>query len=204
MKKMFFAVSALAALSLLAPTMGFAQGADNQLGFYSDADMSSSSLDAAAYSTVEVFMIVTNPYNDTENRAIESIFGIEFSVMIPAGTAQVISTTWTNNANAIDVDNTPDNHIVGWGLPVPTVGGVIQLGTKSVLLLTADPFVIHIAPHITTPSIPGAMAILDFDGSTIQPIYPSSGSYDNPVFGFNTTVVATEPTSFDNVKALYR
>ena len=207
MKKMFFAVFALAALSLIAPSTGFAQGDHNQLGWYADVDMSATFIESGAYTTVEVFMVVTNPYNESEGRPMVSITGIEFAYTLADLT--VLGTTWANSATALDVATVPGDHIVGWGVPVATVDNVIQLGSKSVLLMVADAREVHLSVISTIPSIPGSMAILDADpgsGDGLQALFPSSGDLANPVFGFNTgdTIVATESTSFDGLKALYR
>ncbi len=206
MKKLFFAVSALAALSLLAPSTGFAQGAHNQFGWYTDADMTASHVFGDAYSTHEVFMIVTNPYNESEGRPVEALGGIEFAYAVPLG--NVLATVWANAATALDVGSGPFDHIVGWGTPVPVVDNVVVVGTKSILLMSADPFFGHLQVVSSGATFPESMAILDFDpgsGDGLQPLYPASGDLAEPVFGFNTDeVVATESTSFDSLKALYR
>jgi len=202
MKKMLFAVTALAALSLLAPTTGFAQGAHNQMGVYLDAEMSATNVTAAAFDIVNVHLIVTNPYNEALNRPIESISGIEVRFIMPAGLAIDSATIWS--AEASDFGNAPDGHIVGFGQPIPTVNGVAHIATKSIIVMNITPFGVTLGPHTSIPSIPGAMAILDFDGEHIQELYPASNDYAEPVFGFNQTVVATESTSFDKLKALYR
>ncbi len=201
MKKLLFAVSALAALSLLAPTTGIA-GAYNQLGFYTDGEMTASSATAAAYTTVEIYLVISNPWNEVEDRAIASISGVEVTFSIPDNGLDQ-ATIWTNGTGT-DFGDAINGHFVGWGTPVPVADEMCHLATKTIFLMNVNPFVAHVAPHTLNPSIPGHMAILDFDGSTIQKVYPSSGSYDDPVFGFNTTVVATEETSFDGLKALYR
>ena len=203
MKKMLFAVTALAALSLLAPTTGFAQGARNQLGFYADDAMGSARVDGAAYANVEIFLLVSNPYNEIDDRPIESISGVEIRFILPPGVALDSATSWTNGT-ATDFGNTNDGHFVGWGTPVPVVDGICHLATKTIFLLSADGFTGLVAPHSINPSNPGHMAILDFDGTVIQNVHPSSGDYDLPVVGFNDDVVATDETSFDQLKALYR
>ncbi len=208
MKKLFFAVFALAALSLIAPSTGFAQGAHNQLGWYADADMGAVYIDSSAYQTVEVFMIVTNPYNESEGRPMVSIGGVEFGFTLP--THNVLSTTWSNPDSALDVAGVPSDHIVGWGVPVPVVGNAVQIGTKSVLLMDASTTFVNLSVVTTPPSIPGNLALLDADpgsGDGLQALYPSSGDLANPIFGFNTgegVIVATESTTFDGLKALYR
>ena len=145
MKNLYFAVSVLAALTLLAPTSGFADFDNNELGFYADQEMSATHVISPAYSTVGVFMLVTNPYNDDENRPIEFISGIEFKVTYPHEFAISINTVW-ENGTSIDIDPSLDSHVVGWGVPIPVVDGAAFLGIKSFLLLSDTPFGLHIGP----------------------------------------------------------
>ena len=97
----------------------------------------------------------------------------------------------------------PNNHIVGFSNPVVVTGGSVSICRKSVLLMDANPVFVHLAPAEPS-SISGTMAILDDDGYDIISLYPSSGSYDDPVFAFNGEVVATDRTTFEGLKALYR
>jgi hypothetical protein len=63
MKKLLFAVSALAALSLLAPSTGLAQ-AQNVLGLYADEAATTNNIEGATpFSQHNIYMVIENPYN---------------------------------------------------------------------------------------------------------------------------------------------
>ncbi len=208
MKKLFFAVFALVALSLIAPSTGFAQGAHNELGWYTDAEMSAVTIYATAFTLVDVYLIVRNPYNENEGRPMEALQGIEFAYNLP--TQIVVSTLWANPNNMIDVLFPDWEHQIGWGVPVLVVGNAVQVCVKSVFLVDETPTFVHLLPISSGPTFPGGMALLDADpgsGDGLAEMFPSSGDFANPVFGFNvdpSEVVATESTTFDGLKALYR
>ncbi len=202
MKKTTLVVSMLLVASLLVSTVSIAQVDYNEFGFYADLEMSASYTEASIYTIVEVFMIITNPYNENESRPIENISGLEFKYIVPDIEAITISTVWVNGT-FVDVGPNPNEHIVGWGNPVPVVDGVAFVGTKIFILMTGDPVEIYLSP-ISFPSIVGHMAIGDYDSFSPQILYPVSGDYAEPIFGFNSVVVAVEKTTLDGLKALYR
>ncbi|MCP4290807.1 MAG: hypothetical protein GY780_03110 [bacterium] len=205
MKKLLFAVSALAALALLAPSTGFAQGAYNQLGFYTDGDMSGTSVSGVApYGQVSCFLVISNPWNTDTDQSIDSIGGFEYSITLDDGLL-ILSTDFVGDA--LDIDSSNTNDIVGIGNPYPVgAGGYIHIATKVVMYQVTDgePKFIKLGPAVPATN-PGYMVILDGNGSGDEiNMHPSSGDWDDPVFGFNGTVVANEETSFGNLKALYR
>jgi len=201
MKKLLFAVTALAALSLLAPSTGFADGSYNQIGFYTDEAMTSVNAVAdAPYATVPVYVVLTNPHNGTDRLA--DIGGYEFGYVAGADLT-VLSMTFSSDG--IDV-GAAGNHIVGLGAPL-VVGDdfSVLLGTMSVLYGVTDGSAREFHLAVTDPaSIPGTMAIIWGPSGTLQAVYPSSGSYDDPVFSINGDVVATENIHMDEIKAMYR
>ena len=206
MKKLLFAVSALAALSLLAPSTGLAQF-NNHLGLYADEAATSVNLtEVAAFSTVPVYVVVTNPYNTNLDQPVSGIKAVEFQVVPPANVT-VLGITFTNTAVNV---GTSINVIAGFGTPVDVSGGMAVVATYSILYMDAAgtaPAPFHLAPA-EPASISDMLAIQDAADELLYGLYPSSSTYDNPVFGINTigddVVVATDEVTFDSVKALYR
>ncbi len=201
MKKLLFAVTALAALSLLAPSTGFADGALNQLGFYTDADMGGVNTSGTApFEQVSVYVVLSNPHNGTE--LLDSIGGYEYGYVADSELT-VLSTTFSSDG--IDVGEA-GNHIVGLGSPLPVgAEGYVLIATMNVMYMVTDgtPRYFHLA--VTTPaSIADHMAIIWGPLGTLQAIYPASGDFADPVFSFNGDVVATDNVQLDEIKAMYR
>jgi hypothetical protein len=201
MKKLLFAVSALAALSLLAPSSGLAQPYYNQLGLYLDeAGTITGAQDAVANQQFLVHVIISNPRNLETGTDLTSIKAVEWGV-VPPSNVFILALNFPSEVLNV---GTMTNAIVGYGLnPVPVTSGIAVLATYQILFLgVAETF--YLTP--TTPaSIPGLMAIVDVTDTLIG-VYPASGSFDNPVFGINNGAnpVATDMKTMDAVKALYR
>jgi len=205
MKKLVFAIAALAALSLLAPTSGFAQldlTANNQIGIYADTDATAAYVEGVDNLTsVTGYLIVTNPYNEAEGEAAAALGGFEVALNVPASC--VLTGAAFPNDTALNVGDA-DNMIVGLGTPSQVINNMVHLATLTFLYVGGGaPAEITLAP--TEPaSIEGVMDVV-IGSDRIEPCYPSSGNFASPVFGINTTdIVATEMSSFDNVKAMYR
>ncbi len=222
MKKMFFAVSALAALSLLAPSVGFAaQGtAANQIGIYSDAtgDVDSANIDIAPSNVFHAYLVLTNPINNTRdggtntNTPVTMVEGFEVRVIKPAG----LNATWFQMGEAlppdgIDAGTAPD-YVVGFGTPFAVVGNATVLIDWTLMMLSGDPHEWYLG-LTSFPSLDGTMSYQDADDTTVPhdqgniPLvsaYPSSGDYADAVFSVNGTAVAIENESWGNVKALFR
>jgi len=199
MKKLLFAVTALAALSLLAPSTGFAQGAHNQLGIYTDDAMTATDLAAGLYTQPVVYMVLSNPYSEAM-APIPSVGGIEFKIVFDDGLLTEMGLEWTSDS-VIDIGNN-GSHIAGVGTPLPVVDGVLTNATITYLIMSADPATLHLAPA-DPASIADVMVLLDGD-EVLSPLWPSSGDFADPVFAFNGTAVATDNVQLDEIKALYR
>lgn len=213
MKKLLFAVSALAALSLLAPSVGFAQTAHNQLGMYIDqvGTPTAANIDVAINTPFNVFLVLTNPVNETFNEGVDtqvpitSVDGFEAAIVLPtAATFFVLAENYP--APEINVGSAPD-YIVGFSNSVPVVDNAVVL--VSWQFMTLDPAALDVFMDATaTARFPGKMAVVDAGDNTTtpgQPIYPSTGDFANKVFSINgTPPVATENESWGGVKALFR
>ena len=222
MKKLFFAVSALAALTLLVPSAGFAQTALNQIGLYTDAAgvPSSASFNPTANVPFSVYLVVTNPVNHAFNdgagtppyeRVMTAVSGFESQVGFWTGPTAgaptlpglfVLSQTFNGSAIRLGEGN---EYVVGFAAPVPVAGVAAMMMTFSIMVIDSDPKEVFLNTT-SIPSIPGFMAIVDgsIESNNLQAAWPSSGDYANPVFGINTAVVAVETESWGNVKSLFR
>ncbi len=213
MKKLFFAVSALAALALLAPSAGFAQTAFNQMGIYTDVAGTPESANYAATVNVPFFayLVVTNPYNHSfgaggaVEQPITNIDGFETKLILPAdATFFMLSESFA--VPGINIGTVPD-YVVGFGTSVPVAGVATVLATFQFMALAPTTFDIFLGVT-SIPSIAGTLAIVDGDDPTaanLQSVYPSTGDFAVPVFSVNgTNAVAVENESWGNVKSLYR
>jgi hypothetical protein len=67
-----------------------------------------------------------------------------------------------------------------------------------------EPVYVSVTPH-SIPSVPDQISYIDyFDVNTILPMYSASGNFEDPIFAFNTGLVAAESSTWSEVKALYR
>jgi hypothetical protein len=209
MKKLLFAVSALAALSLLAPSSGFAQHVYfNQVGLYT----TSSGLGTNITGTndvgvpVSVFLVLSKPAQG------ESVFpGVKaFECQLnfnPIGNIFKLGDALAaDGLNIGDTDHIADGYleyIVGFSDVVAlTADQSIALVSFTFMNLNVVPVNITLGPP-SVPSIPGQMAFLP-PSPPLVAMYSAGGAPDAPVFTFNGQAVAVENESFGAVKALYR
>lgn len=215
MKKLLFAVSALAALSLLAPSAGFAQTAYNQLGIYTDQAGIPDSANTVATVNVpfNAYLVLTNPWNHSfgpiggeVEQAITAVDGFEVRLDFPES-ASWFMLSENFPANEINVGQGND-YVVGFATSVPVTDNAVVLVTWQFMVLAASEFNTYM--NLTTfPSVAGTLAIVDADDtdqpSNLVSVYPSTNDFDTPVFSVNgTAAVATENESWGGVKALFK
>jgi hypothetical protein len=207
MKKLLFVVSALAALSLLAPSSGFAQHVYyNQLGLYMDASGFGATGTMDVGIPVNVFLVLTRPASG------ESVFpGVKaFECQLnfnPAGNLFKLGDALAaDGLNIGDVDNINLGYleyVVGFSDVVPLQPDEsVALITFTFLNNNAGPVEVTLGPP-SQASIPGEMVFLP-PTPPLEIMYPSSGDPNDPVFIFNGDAVAVEDATFGGVKALYR
>ena len=205
MRKMLFALTALAALALLAPNSGVAQGADNQFGIYTtqtpdldnitDAD---TSLNGSGQFTA--YVVCTNPVNTDDAHTILNLGGFEFQIVFDSA----LFVTPTLAPTATNFMSPPDFFC---GSNIPVVNGMCVVITLTIGSFTADPSSFFLVPVSDVPaqSIPNGLALTDADDNfSIAQAYPSSGDFADAVFGFNTTVVPNEDATWSDLKSLFR
>jgi hypothetical protein len=211
MKKLLFAVSALAALSLLAPSTGFAQHMyDNTIGLYTTpnglgVDNTGTNQIGAP---VNVYMVLAKPaaMDGTPFTGITA-FDCQLNFNPIGGifvTGNALNGEGFNIGDVGSIDLGFLEFIVGFAaeVPVDPVDGSLLLVTLQFINSNVEQVDITMSPA-SIPSIPGTIGFLPGDPPLIE-MFPSSGSLDTPVFSFNATAVAVEDESFGSVKALYR
>jgi len=203
MKKVLFALTALAALALMAPNSVVAAN-NNHIGIYATETPDINDLEASA--TLElsegqftIYVLVTMPYNDNTGMAMENLGGFEFRIEWPADWF----VTPTLHASATNFLSAPDFFC---GANAPVVNNMVTVVSLACGTFDFSPTLFHITP-ISDPSqqtIPGSIAVTDADDNfSISEAFPASGDFANPVFGFNMTVVSNEDKAWGGVKALF-
>lgn len=213
MKKLLFAVCALAAISLLAPDAGYAQW-ENRIGIYTTDTAGAANLATTPIGVpTSLYFVVSNPLYPDNSGPLPAVDAFEFKVSIvpdsgffvlaqnkPAGTVDV---------GAGAVGGTFDYN-AGWPAELPVVGGMVKIMDWSMMFLSAGPYRFYMGPP-NTASVAGSMAVNYTDTSEnayLVACLPSSGATDKPVFvmggDFDPDPVGVEASTFGNVKALFR
>lgn len=215
MKKLLFAVSALAALALLAPSTGFAQNPhqyDNQVGLFMNADGTGETGTNVIGSGVFVYMVLLNPVDDQNaSTPYPDINAFECSLFfdpVPNNNLFLLQTALPEGSVDIgpskDINSGRLDFIVGIsdGQEVPVVDGSVTLATFNFMNLSAGTFDVSMGPS-PAPGIPDQMVYQSETGQ-LRIMYQASGEAGGPVFQFNGSAVAVENESFGSVKALFR
>jgi hypothetical protein len=202
MKKLLLSVFALAALSLLAPSTGFAY--ENQVGFYTGLDNIDPNLtDYNVGVPYFIYVMLHEPVNN-DGATVGNLGGFEFITVLPADSF-VLGVTYP--VSALNVGVAPGEYIVGYSVPSPVAAsGPTLLATFQVLsATTADQF-FYVTPT-NNPGIADNIAYLDKDADQIVAMHNSvGGNIADPIFVINPTelLVSVDVVSLDAVKALYR
>lgn len=211
MKKLLFAVSALAALSLLAPSTGFAQhesSSNNQVGLFANPDGTGATGTSDIAVAVPVYLVLINPTDELAGEApYGTINAFECMLNFTGGSlfklADTLPPTAVNVGDNSDINQGFLEYIVGLGTSMDVVNGSATL--ISFQFMATTPSLTEISLTMTSaPSIPGVMAFQSVSGQLRQ-MYNATGTEGNVNFTFNAGgVVATENESFGSVKALFR
>jgi hypothetical protein len=201
MKKLLFVASALAALSLLAPSSGFAQ-ADNQIGVYFDTAGTVTDFTPEAIVAFDCYVLLTQP-RDLVDVQVTEVEAFEFMVTFQNG-AGVIKNGETLPPGAINVGNSNSpaaglGYTVGLAVPVVVVDGIATLVTISLLVLTVEENFIYLNNSST-----GNMYYQEGASGTLVDFHPSSGNSADPVAAIAGTVTPVEASTWGGVKSLYR
>lgn len=209
MKKLLFAVCALAAISLLAPNAGYAQW-ENHIGIYTTPDAANHCINPTPVGVpTNIYFVISNPRLG-DGTAVTAVNAFELRVLIdgPAGSMFRLAETLPAGAINVGVATDPYNseYVAGWPGATPVIGGFCSVLTWNVMFLGAGPYNFRLSPT-TNPSVAGKMAfnVQVGDEAILVGCMPSSEDFASAVFTAGTPcVIANEPTSFGNVKALFR
>jgi hypothetical protein len=216
MRKLLFALSALAALALLAPNTGTAQD-DNQIGIYMVEDPTFDDPDTLATETVyeglpgqfTAYVVVSNPMNynfggDGTVQAISNLGGFEFRLEYPTG----LFVTATLHPSATNF-KTPPDFLCGSAVPVNAGNATVITLTIGVFAATENLWYITPISDVPAQSIPDGMAITDFDDAfRLVEAYSAAGSQALPVFAMWPDAVnrpvPSEDHTWGDVKTMFR
>jgi len=194
MKKLVFAI-ALVALAVSGSAFAQDEIWQNNMGVYFDAEGTVTMNNDGVPGLMHVYLVLSNLTSPT-------VDGFECKITSQGGLL-VAYDSKTFPLDTIDVGTRYGEIIAGFGQPLPVADGkAVVMEFDIVVTDAAVPGELFIDP-LYFPSVPGAPAYL-FDGEVI-PVHNSTAP-GLPVLVTNGTEepVATESTSFDNLKSLYR
>jgi len=209
MKKLLFALTAVATLSMLVLSAGIADPYTyNQVGLYLTDDGLGPNVTYDVGFPVDVFLVLTNPtdgYNNNEPYLFIRGFDCQLNFN-PIGNLDKLGETFPGNYLNIgdnsDITQGFLEYIVGFAEPIPVTDESVVL--VMITFMHTAPGVIEVTLGPTSvPAIPGRMAYVT-PPLSLEIMYPISGSYDAPLFFFDGDEVAVVNVSFGAVKALYR
>lgn len=214
MKKLLFAVSAIAALSLLAPSSSFAVFQySNQVGLYTIDDGMGATGTSVMNSDVTVYLVLTQP-TDVENgdAPFSACCGFECTISFnPSPNNDLFLVEAILPPYSIDIGPNKDINLgyldyyvgIDYTRPLPVNNEAAVLVTFTFFNMNPGITEVTLGPSYV-PSIAGEMAFLGDEPEQLRVMYSKGGSHDAPVFLFNGEAVAVENESFGSVKALYR
>jgi len=210
MKKLLFAVSALAALALLAPSTGFAQHVHpNQVGLWEFSDGTGANGTFVVGDPVVVFLVLLKPEKDGIPYDTINAFECQLNFN-PAGNLFKLGEVFPPQAiNVGDIGNIGMGYleyIVGLGADYPVTSESVDLLAINFMHTAPGQIEVSLSPT-SAPSIDGQMAYQSVEGD-LRIMYSAGGEDGNPddipvwIFDGNATPIQTE--SFGSVKALFR
>jgi hypothetical protein len=174
---------------------GIDDGTDS-FGVYFDTLGNVNDLDGQpVFAPFNVYLLLMNPAGPTN--------GFECTVT-PTGAPHFILGTVLGGTGALDVDASANGFAVGAAADYPVVGGAALLVTWQFMLQATTPLEFRIT-KATIPSMPGDLPVVTGNG-ILRRCGVASGSVTAPVAYVNSPnePVATELSSFGNVKSLFR
>lgn len=156
-------------------------------------------VDAAQGDVLELHMILTNMTSP-------ACGGFEYKLSTVGGLF-IMESTIAYPTDSINAASREGEFIVGYGNPIPAVSGAVEVMSVSVIVTDEEPSGLYIGA-VYFASIPGVPCYLaDAANAIMVEMHQNLGDSSDAVFEVNEkgqTPVATESTSFDNLKSLYR
>jgi len=209
MKKLLIAVSVLVALCGLFPFTGHSEPTHpNEIGLYMNEDGTGATGTYDLGVPIYAYLVLTKPAdtfdNDTPYATINA-FECRLTFSSSEGLFKLGDTfppTAINIGDNTSIDQGFLEYIVGIAEDVPVMDESVVLVEIGFLFVVSSVFEVTIGPT-SRPSRPGIMVFQSVPGILV-PMYPVSGSYEDPIFLFNGEAVDLEKETFGSVKALYR
>jgi len=189
---------------ILAPPAGAGlEDLENAIGLYTDVPANFDEARRLNFyegdpGTFQVYVVLTQPYNENTGRPIDRIGGYEFRLELPSTIYLLDVVLPSNSANYL---SPPDFYV---GASVPVSGDMGTLGVLTLGEFTGNGGEIFLAPVSRAQSLPGSLAVADFDDEfSLSHAVPASGNLDYPVFCVFCQQYA-EGRTWGEVKTLYR
>ncbi|MDX2472477.1 MAG: hypothetical protein QNL91_02110 [Candidatus Krumholzibacteria bacterium] len=112
---------------------------------------------------------------------------------------------FADRGQAIDIGTRPDEHVVGFAAPLPTVDGVVVVADLQIMVINNDP-AYAFADEIYFSLLENGLPAYIDGASAGYSLHPVFGGVDDPIFIINEDCgpVAVEDASFGSVKSLFR
>ena len=140
------------------------------------------------------------------NMTANELAGFEMK-MVADGPLFIVEGTFNYPTQAINVATRANEFIVGFDAPIPAISGSVEvLAFSAIVTDSAVPAGIRIEP-VYFASLEGVPSFLvDANTGELVEMRQSTGGANDPVFVVNSDIipVATEATTFDSLKSLYR
>jgi hypothetical protein len=213
MKKFQMVSLALVVFFLLIPFSVVGQHIySNQVGLFLTPDGTGPTSTNEVGVPVNVYLVLINPVDDDGNPLPGiTAFDCMLNFSPPGGLVSTgITFPLEGTINLGDTSQVAAGwmeFIVGFAMEIPTSpDGTVLLATIQFIQLYPASIYVTLGPA-SVPTIPGIMIFVyndPYSGSTVQEMYPASGSYDDPVFAFSGSAVPVVSRTFGAVKVLYR
>ncbi len=173
----------------------FGMYADNN--FNDDASDENPTFVITDVGMVQVYIYLTNV-------SAPSIGAFEFALAYSGPGEPPIMTDLGLPPQGLNFGTYPD-YIVGVGTPLlPDEYGHVILMSPQYFVFASEPAYVSVTP-VSMPTVPDQISYMEFENtSVVHAMNPASGNFVDPIFAFNTGLVATEVTTWTEVKVLYR
>jgi len=213
MKNLVIVLSAIAALSYLAPIIVFAEPTHpNEVGLYTTPDGYGATGTYEVGVPVDVYLVLTKPTYLDGGLPFDNVSAFDGQLNFnPIGGIFKLGEIFPDHDRAWNIGDADHieqgylEYIVVWPEDAPVINDCFVLISFSFMNTNAWPVEVTLSP-CSLPTIDGQMCFLswDFGDSHLEIMHPVSGSNEAPVFIFNGAAVPVETESFGSVKALYR
>lgn len=212
MKKLLMVLSAVATFCLLIPGFTLADPTHpNEIGIFTTPDGFGETGTNVVGTPVDVFLVLTIPTNHETGEPFTTIRAFECQLNFSSANdifllADALPPAALNIGDTTHLADGYLEYIVGLGEDYPVVNEAAVLIEFTFLNNNTSEIGVTLGP-VSAASLPGELVFVSYDSGpphALTPMYPVSGSQDDPVFIFNGMAVTVENESFGSIKALFR